>query len=749
MELGFEKIKAASDFVCETCMRGNILDSSRDHLQRNIPHKVCCDLRKHVTSKRQKAVATGKVKFLSMEEVLRMSSGSPKNESVPSNSIASPSQSQRRPMASKIFNPDFNPMRVKSNPNFTQSGFVKPHGHSGMQSSLKDGQQAAKTLNNSKVSEEKAPETSPKQYNCRAESVPSKCPKEVQSFSANSENTIMKAFASSTSVPCLSNTRTEKRTLVVPNDACKEQPVDALKPAKELKIFTMKIEKRKRLSRSSTSRPLSTILNSVGFSGDNFHATADPKSPDNEGKEASGIQHKLTLYWPWLPAQYATWRGSFKFINAAISDDLYGGFLAQPPCRVHCKAYELGQRIPMVIQVELLPCHHFQTDLFHNDFPDIRDIGLYFYPEDNIKRSKENYTYLFKLMEKENSVLRTDIDGVGLLIFTSNQLQEDSKDVCRWMETEFLLGVFCDVHNNYQTLQKMDNDMDADMDIDMVGHNYQILEKMEEDMDGDMDIDMVGGKTVGIADVVVSKDLLRNICGRSKKGTIGELPSQSSDDNFSTVSGHMGAPKEVLVDTLRTSAALFHGSCPLEVKTEIEVECNKPDISKELHTTFSVKKEAPLSWRPPPSSWVKLNIAGSKADTNAAAAAGGIIRDDSGQWILGFNLNIGACTRLGVELWALFHGMKLLWEKGYKKVVVESTSLQAVECVKVVPSQMDRHCALIELCRNLLKRNWNCTVNHIQPEENLCADWLAAHSDGPSMDLTVFNTPPPKLIPFL
>ncbi|GLT60471.1 hypothetical protein SLA2020_332350 [Shorea laevis] len=149
MELGFEKIKAASDLVCETCMRGNILDSSRDDPKKNIPHKVCCDLRKHVPSKRQK-VATGKVKFLSTGEVLRMSSGSLKNESVPSNLIASPPQSQRRHMASKIFNPDFNQMRVKSNPNFSQSGFVKPHRHSGMQSSLKVNQQAAKTLNNSK-----------------------------------------------------------------------------------------------------------------------------------------------------------------------------------------------------------------------------------------------------------------------------------------------------------------------------------------------------------------------------------------------------------------------------------------------------------------------------------------------------------------------------------------------------------------------------------------------------------------------
>lgn len=153
MEHGFDKIKAASDLVCETCMRGNILDSSRDEPQKNIPHKVCCDLRKHVPNKRQKAVETGKVKFLSMEEVLRMSSGSLKNESVPSNSIASLSQSQRRPVASKTFNPDFNHIILKSNPNFTQSGFVKPPRHGGMQSSLKAGQQAAKTSNNSKGDE--------------------------------------------------------------------------------------------------------------------------------------------------------------------------------------------------------------------------------------------------------------------------------------------------------------------------------------------------------------------------------------------------------------------------------------------------------------------------------------------------------------------------------------------------------------------------------------------------------------------
>lgn len=44
-----------------------------------------------------------------------------------------------------------------------------------------------------------------------------------------------------------------------------------------------------------------------------------------------------------------------------------------------------------------------------------------------IRRSKENHASLFRLMETENAVMRSYIDGVELLIFTSKQLHVESQ----------------------------------------------------------------------------------------------------------------------------------------------------------------------------------------------------------------------------------------------------------------------------------------------------------------------------------
>lgn len=44
-----------------------------------------------------------------------------------------------------------------------------------------------------------------------------------------------------------------------------------------------------------------------------------------------------------------------------------------------------------------------------------------------IGRSKENHASLFRLMETENAAMRSYIDGVELLIFTSKQLHVESQ----------------------------------------------------------------------------------------------------------------------------------------------------------------------------------------------------------------------------------------------------------------------------------------------------------------------------------
>ncbi|KAE8661432.1 hypothetical protein F3Y22_tig00113725pilonHSYRG00267 [Hibiscus syriacus] len=47
---------------------------------------------------------------------------------------------------------------------------------------------------------------------------------------------------------------------------------------------------------------------------------------------------------------------------------------------------------------------------------------------------------------------------------------------------------------------------------------------------------------------------------------------------------------------------------------------------------------------------------------NGVTACGGVIRDEKGEWIMGFHKAIEICSILEAELWGVLEGMKIAWE---------------------------------------------------------------------------------------
>lgn len=47
------------------------------------------------------------------------------------------------------------------------------------------------------------------------------------------------------------------------------------------------------------------------------------------------------------------------------------------------------------------------------------------------------------------------------------------------------------------------------------------------------------------------------------------------------------------------------------------------------------------------------------------ARAGGFFQDSAGTWIKGFAINIGFCTSIRAELWAVITGLEMTWYKGF------------------------------------------------------------------------------------
>ncbi|KAF2289565.1 hypothetical protein GH714_037168 [Hevea brasiliensis] len=157
------------------------------------------------------------------------------------------------------------------------------------------------------------------------------------------------------------------------------------------------------------------------------------------------------------------------------------------------------------------------------------------------------------------------------------------------------------------------------------------------------------------------------------------------------------------------------------------------------------------AWHPPPEGWVKLNVDGSCLGNPGDASVGGLLRDFSSNWLLGFGFNIGETSVLAAELIGISFGLQLAWLNGFRRVIVESDCLKAV---KLINNEEDIFfhplAALIQDCRRLMKMNWHCCLSHVYREQNFCADSLAKQSHGLQIqELVVWDSPPWKVLRFL
>ncbi|KAJ8763628.1 hypothetical protein K2173_003100 [Erythroxylum novogranatense] len=93
------------------------------------------------------------------------------------------------------------------------------------------------------------------------------------------------------------------------------------------------------------------------------------------------------------------------------------------------------------------------------------------------------------------------------------------------------------------------------------------------------------------------------------------------------------------------------------------------------------REERLVAWLPPPLGWVKVNSDGAYRSSLHRATASRVVRDWVGNWINGFAYNIGICSVISAELWGILQGLQLVWNDGYRNVVVESDSNLAVNAL--------------------------------------------------------------------
>ncbi|XP_066320702.1 ASI1-immunoprecipitated protein 2-like [Miscanthus floridulus] len=135
------------------------------------------------------------------------------------------------------------------------------------------------------------------------------------------------------------------------------------------------------------------------------------------------------------PAPAICWRGCFHVFYAGTKLNL-GEFKAQFPSKVSSRVCDTIKMIPSDLQLELLPRMNDWPKSFETIPPVHEDIGVFFFLDKPIGCEKKHSNIL---ADSNNYVLRAYIDGIKLLIYSSEVLPPDSQ----WIDGEnYLWGLF-------------------------------------------------------------------------------------------------------------------------------------------------------------------------------------------------------------------------------------------------------------------------------------------------------------------
>ncbi|KAF7833065.1 Non-LTR retroelement reverse transcriptase [Senna tora] len=151
-----------------------------------------------------------------------------------------------------------------------------------------------------------------------------------------------------------------------------------------------------------------------------------------------------------------------------------------------------------------------------------------------------------------------------------------------------------------------------------------------------------------------------------------------------------------------------------------------------------------VCWRKPTTGWVKFNVDGAKNEAFDMSACGGVARDDEGRFLIGFMRKIGTGSVLNAELWSILCALEVAWNAGFKKLVIETDCLTAVNIITDSVQRSHPCFAMLSRINAWFMLDWEVEVVHTLREGNEAADALAAKALMEPMGLVTLHDPPPE-----
>lgn len=131
-----------------------------------------------------------------------------------------------------------------------------------------------------------------------------------------------------------------------------------------------------------------------------------------------------------------------------------------------------------------------------------------------------------------------------------------------------------------------------------------------------------------------------------------------------------------------------------------------------------------IKWLAPQPGWFKLNTDGASHGNPGLAAAGGVVRNEAGDWVGGFALNI-VDARLHWRSFGEFIMVYISLGRKELRLVLEVDLELAVGYLMTGIGEAHPLSFLVRLCHGFLLRDWIVRVSHVYREANRLANGLA------------------------
>ena len=149
----------------------------------------------------------------------------------------------------------------------------------------------------------------------------------------------------------------------------------------------------------------------------------------------------------------------------------------------------------------------------------------------------------------------------------------------------------------------------------------------------------------------------------------------------------------------------------------------------------------------PTEGWLKLNTDGAVVNSSGQSGCGDLLRDSTGQWVVGFAKTISVSSSIAAKLWALREGLGLCLARGFHAVEIELNATAAISLVSNRVNTNGDLSGLVDDCKELLLHLPQVNLTHCFREANFCADALTKLGSASIVLSFVFDSPLPRTPP--